>query len=95
MGLVFVAGPIVSFHQTTDLVSVYPSHKGSATIYLLNPNNSNLVRRGIGGRLGVKDFHIVLAHGGDAHSYPEKVFFILRIIYHCRRPNISQELAQC
>ena len=94
MGLVFVAGSIVAFHQTTDLVSGYPSHKGSATIYLLNPNNSNLVRRGIGGRLGVVDFHLVLYHVGDAHSSPGEVVLFLRVIYHCQSPNLAQELAQ-
>ena len=92
--LVIIARPIVTFRQTTDLVSGHPSHKSSAKIYLFNPNNSNLVRQGLGGRLGVRGFHLVLAHGGDAHSFPDKVFFILRIIYHFQRQNISQELAQ-
>ena len=94
MGLVLVAIPIVSFHQTTDLFSGYPSHKVSAKVYLFNPDNSNIVRRGLGGRLGVRYLHLLLAHGYDAHSSPDEVVFILRLIYHCRRPNLAQELAQ-
>ena len=94
MVCVLVARPIISFHQTIDLVSGYPSYKGSEKVYLFNTENSNLVRRGIGGRLGVRDFHIVLSHGGDAHSSPDELVFTLRLIYHFRRPNLSQELAQ-
>ena len=94
MGPVLVARPIVYFHKTTDLVFGYPSHKGSAKFYLFNPENSNLVRRGIGGRLVAGDFHIVLAHGGDAHSSPNELVFILCLIYHFRRPNLAQELSQ-
>ena len=90
MGLVLVAIPIVCFHQTTDLVSGYPYHKGSAKVYLFNPDNYDLVRRGIGGRLGVRDFHIVLSHGGDAHSSPDELVITLRLIYHFRRLNLSQ-----
>ena len=77
MGLVLVARPILSFHQTTDLFSGYPSHKGSEIVYLLNPENSNLVRQGLEGRLGFRDFNLVLAHGGDAHYSPNEVLFIL------------------
>ena len=94
MGLVIVAIPIVYFHQTKDLVSGYPSHKVSEKVYLLNPDNSNLVRRGLGGRLGVGYLHLVLAHVGDAHSSPGKVVFLLRVMDHCKRPNLAQELAQ-
>ena len=94
MGIVPVARPIVSFHKNTDLISGYPSHKGSAKVYLLNPENSNLVRQGLGGRIGVVDFHLVLYHIGDAHSYPGEVVLFLRVVYHCQRPNLAQELAQ-
>ena len=94
MGLVIVARPIVTFHQTTDLVSWYPSHKVSAKIYLLNPNNSNLVWRVIVGRLGVRDLHPVLAHGVEENFSPDEEVFILRIIYHYRRLNLAQELDQ-
>ena len=82
MGVVLFAIPIVSFHQTIYLVSGYPSHKGSSKVYLLNPDISNLVRLGLGGRLGVGDFHLVLAHVGDAHSSPSEVVLFLRIIDH-------------
>ena len=94
MGILLVARYIVSFHQTTDLVSGYPSHKSSSKVYLFNPDNYNLVRPGLGGRLGVRDFHLVLDHGGDAHSSTDEVVFTLRLIYHCQRPNLAQELAQ-
>ena len=94
MGLVLVSRPIVSFHQTADLVSWYPSYKGIVKVYLFNPENSNLVRRGLGDRLGVRDLYLVLAYVGDAHSPPNEVVFILCLIYHCRRPNLAQELAQ-
>ena len=94
MGLVLVARPIFSFHQTTDLVSGYHYHKGSAKLYLFNPDNYNLFRQGIGSRLGVRDLHLFLALGGDSHSSPNEVVFILRLIYHCRRPNLAQEPAQ-
>ena len=94
MGLVLVARHIVTFHQTTDIFSGYPSNKGSAKVYLFNPENSKFVRLGLGGRLGVRDFHLVLAHGGDTHSSPDETVFILRLIYHFWRPNIAQELAQ-
>ena len=94
MGLVLVARPIVSFHQTTDIFYGYPYHKGSAKVYLFNTDNSNLVRQGLEGRIGVRDLHLVLAHGGDAHSSPDEVVLILRLIYHCLKPNLPQELAQ-
>ena len=94
MGLILVAIPIVYFHQTIDLVSGYHSHKGSEKVYFSNPDNSNIVRRGLGGSLGVIYLHLLLAHGYDAHSSPDEVVFILRLIYHCRRPNLAQEPAQ-
>ena len=94
MGLVLVAIPIVYFHQTTDFVSGYLSQKGSAKFYLLNPENYNIVRRGLGGRLGVGDFYFVMAHVGDAHSPPSEVVFFLRFIDQCQRTNLAQELYQ-
>ena len=64
---------IVTRHiiQTTELVSQYPSYKLSAKVNLLNPENSNLFSRGLGGRLGVRYIHIVLDQVGDPHSSPE------------------------
>ena len=80
MVLVLFSRPIFSFHQTTDLVSGYPYHKGSGKVYLFNTDNSDLVRLGLEGRLKVRYFQLVLAHGGDAHSSPDEVVFILRLI---------------
>ena len=94
MCIVLFSRPIISFNQTTDIVSRYPSYKRSAKVNLLSPEKPNLVSRGLGGRIGVRYLHLVLYHFGKPHSSSGEVVFFLRVLDHFQRPNITQELSQ-